>query len=218
MSEDSRLGLPLIVPVGHYLGAQVLAPGADVDHHVVRVGWELYQLEPNEEFAIWALGHGLPGPTNGGAASWTRSALIGAARAARIPNIDATLTDLIDRDLLIEVTPGTAKAVEFAQVCRTRSLLIGIGNAPDEPSRFEIGVAEDAPTGAVPGFAYELWKWGHAYDSLWHACHAFAAGREASVHSDPEQMLGQCLAAIQLLLVNGAIYLDEALDDPPASR
>ncbi len=224
MAEDFRLGMPLIVPIGHYLGAHVPAVGAEVDSHVVRVGWELYRLEPNEQFAIWALGHGLPESAGGATSPWTRSALVGAARTARIPNIDAALTDLLDRDLLIEVVPGTAEAVDFARVCRTRSLLVGLGNTPAEPSRFGIGVAEDAPTVAVPAFAYELWKWGHGYDSLWQACHGFAAGDDDGYPdgSDPEQVLAECLAAIQLLLANGAIYLDEArddaLDDPPVRR
>jgi hypothetical protein len=35
-------------------------------------------------------------------------------------------------DLLVEVAPGTPEAIEFARVCRTRSLLIGLGNTAED--------------------------------------------------------------------------------------
>jgi len=213
---------PLIVPIGHYVGVHVPRDRTESEFHVVRIGWESYQLEDAAQFAVWALAHGLPEPGAGETAPWTRSALVGAARASGIPNVGDALADLTARDLLIEVTPGTAEAVEFARVCRTRSLLIGLGNTLEEPRRYAIGASENAPVARVSGFAYELWKWGHACDSLWHACHVFAAaGSPGEVdETDPERVLTRCLAAIQVLLANGAIYLDEAredaLEDPPA--
>lgn len=214
---------PLIVPIGHYVGVHVPRGDTDSLFHVVRIGWEIYKLEDAGQFAVWALGHGLPEPGGDDTAPWTRSALVGAARASGIPNASDALADLIARDLLIEVTPGTAEAVEFAQVCRTRSLLVGIGNTLEEPHRYAIGPSENAPAARVSGFAYELWKWGHACDSLWHACHVFAAAGDAgdADQSDPERVLTRCLAAIQVLIAGGAMYLDEAredaLEDPPVS-
>jgi hypothetical protein len=105
--------------------------------------------------------------------------------------------------------------VEFAQVCRTRSLLVGVGNTADEPQLYGIGPADDTPAIRVPALTYELWKWGHACDSLWHACQMFAVA-EAAVdpdQADPERVLGDVLAAAQVLLAHGAIYLDEARED-----
>jgi hypothetical protein len=214
---------PLIVPIGHYVGVNVPRDGTESEFHVVRIGWETYKLEEAEHFAVWALGHGLPEPGGGDTAPWTRSALVGAARASGIPNVADALAELMARDLLIEVTPGTAEAVEFARVCRTRSLLVGIGNTFEDPLLYAIGASENAPVVRVSSFAYELWKWGHACDSLWHACHTFAATGNPNDpdETDPERVLTRCLAAIQVLLASGAIYLDEAredaLDDPPVS-
>jgi hypothetical protein len=213
----------LIVPIGHYVGAHVPRDDTESEFHVVRIGWEMYELEDAGQFALWALGHGLPEPGDDGTAPWTRSALVGATRASGIPNVGDALADLLARDLLIEVTPGTAEAVEFARVCRTRSLLVGLGNTLEDPLHYAIGASENTPVVRVSSFAYELWKWGHACDSLWQACHIFAAAGEPDdpEESDPERVLTRCLAAIQVLLASGAIYLDEAredaLDDPPVS-
>jgi hypothetical protein len=215
---------PLIVPIGHYVGLHVPPGGTESSFHVVRIGWETYKLEDAGHFAVWALGHGLPEAAGNDTAPWTRAALMGAARASGIPNVGDALADLMARDLLIEVTPGTEEAVEFAQVCRTRSLLVGVGNTLEEPQRYAIGVSEDAPVVRVPGFAYELWKWGHACDSLWHACHVFAAAGDPKdpEQADPERVLTRCLAAIQVLIASGAMYLDEAredaLEDAPVSE
>jgi hypothetical protein len=206
---------PLIVPMGHYLGAHFPTIGADADFHVVRIGWDTYKLEGDEQFAIWALAHGLPESGRGDMAPWTRSAVQGAAQVGGIPNVANTMADLLDQDLIIEVTPGTVEAAEFAQACRTRSLLIGLGNTPEEPLLYGIGAAENAPVIQVPSFTYELWKWGHACDSLWHACQVFAAAGNVADpdQTDPERVLTRCLAAIQVLLTHGAIYLDEARED-----
>jgi hypothetical protein len=215
MADNSTSTAPLIFPLGHYLGADVGASGTDEPSHVVRIGWQLHRLADNDQLAAWALAHGLPAPSQGEPAPWTRSALEGAARAGGNSNISGALDDLIERDLVLEVMPDSPEAVEFAKACRTRSLLIGLGNSADEPLLYGIGAAQNVPAVRVPGFAYELWKWGHACDSLWHACQVLAAADGAAnlEQSDPERVLSRCLAAIQVLLAHGAMYLDEARED-----
>ena len=169
MTEQFERAEPLIFPIGHFLGAHIPSGAADADFHVVRIGWDMYQLEGNEQLAVWALAHGLPDLGADERSPWTRSSLTGAAQAAGIPNVNRTLADLIEQDLLIEVRPNTPEAIDFAQVCRTRSLLVGLGNTVEEPLQYGIGTSEQSPAVRVPGFAYELWKWGHACDSLWQA-------------------------------------------------
>jgi hypothetical protein len=209
-------GEPLILPIGHYLGAHRPQSGADADFHIVRVGWETHRLEGNDHLAVWALAHGLPATSSDEESSWTRSAIEGAARVGGIPNVATTLFDLISRDLLVEVSAGTAEAVAFAQAYRTRSLLVGLGNTAEEPTLYGLGASESAPPAIkVPLFAYELWTWGHACDSLWHACHVLAAAGDPTDpdRTDPRHVLTRCLSAIRLLLACGAIYLDEARED-----
>lgn len=204
---------PLILPVGHYLGAHLPQSGADADFHLVRIGWETYKLEGNAQLAIWALAHGLPTDGSDEESPWSRSAIEAAARVGGIPNVATTLFDLSSRDLLVEVRPGTPEAVAFAQAYRTRSLLVGLGNTAEEPTLYGLGASESAPPVVkVPIFAYELWTWGHACDSLWHTCHvlAAAANPEDPDRTDPRRVLTRCLSALRLLLACGAIYLDEA--------
>ncbi len=211
----------LIFPLGHYVGAHYPSPGTDLDSHILRIGWEIYKLRGVEQLGVWALAHGLPEGAD--MAPWTRSAAEGAARAAGIPDAARILEELIGEDLAIEVTPGTDEAVEFAQVCRTRSLLIGFGNTAPEPLLHGIGLVGAPPVVKVPSFTYELWKWGHACDSLWHACHIFAkAGRDVAPEdpdqSDPERILTRCLIATQVLIAHGAVYLDEAREESAQSE
>ena len=214
--DYSQRAEPLILPIGHYLGARVPQGGADADVHLVRIGWETYRLEDNEQLAVWALAHGLPTTGSDEEPSWTRSTIEGAARVSGIPNVATTLFDLISRDLLVEVTPGTVDAVAFAQAYRTRSLLVGLGNTAAEPTLYGLAASETAPPVVkVPIFAYELWTWGHTCDSLWHTCHVLAATGDPAdpERSDPRRVLTRCLSAIRLLLACGAIYLDEAREE-----
>jgi hypothetical protein len=215
-ADHSQGAEPLILPIGHYLGARGPQAGADADVHLVRIGWETYRLEGNDQLAVWALAHGLPTTGSDEEPSWTRSTIEGAARVGGIPNVATTLFDLISRDLLVEVRPGTPEAVAFAQAYRTRSLLVGLGNTAEEPTLYALGASESAPPVIkVPIFAYELWTWGHACDSLWHACHVLAAAGDPldPDRTDPRRVLTRCLSAIRLLLACGAIYLDEARED-----
>jgi hypothetical protein len=207
----------LIFPVGHYLGANYPAPGADLDFHVVRIGWEIYRLEGNEQFGVWALAHGVPDQGDE-MAPWTRPALEGAARATGLPAVGGALEGLFTKDLIIEVTPETADAVEFANVVRLRSLLVGLGNTADDPLHYGIGLPGGQPVMLATAFDYELWKWGHACDNLWHICQVLAqAGRgvapDEPEQTDPERILTRVLASVQNLVAHGAAYLDEAREE-----
>ena len=213
IAENSGAPERLILPMGHYVGARRTSADAGPEFHLVRVGWEIYRLDGTDQLTMWALAHGVPGGND--MAPWTRAVVEGAARLVGIPDAVAILDDLMRRELVVEITPGTARAVEFAQVCRTRSLLTGLGNSADEPLLYEIGLAGAKPAATVSGFAFELWKWAHTCDSLWHACQILArTGRALSPENpdqtDPERLLSQCLAAIQVLIAQGVVYLDEA--------
>jgi hypothetical protein len=215
---EPRVGNPLIFPIGHYLGASFPAAGAEADFRVVRIGWDIYKLRGDEQFAVWALAHGLP-HADGEDAPWTRGAVEGAARASGISNVAGAISELLAQDLLIEVTPGTSDAVDFARACRTRSLLIGRGNSADDPLSYGISAFEALPAAPVDSFTYELWKWAHGCDSLWHACQIIAAAGDPADPDqvDPESVLARCLASIQVLIANGALYLDEAREDEPVA-
>lgn len=196
----------MIFPVGHYLGARY--PDGD---HIVRIGWETYRLADDWHFGVWALAHGLPEGRD--MAPWTREALEGAARATGISDAPRIVEVLLGKDLIVDIGPGADDAVEFARACRIQSLLVGVGNSAAEPLLFGIGPIDGKPVLEVPAFTYELWKWGHGCDSLWHAGRVFA--RADAAGAGPEQMVARCLSAAQVLIAHGAAYLDEARDGYP---
>jgi hypothetical protein len=207
---------PLIFPIGHYLGASFRPGAVEPDGRILRIGWDIYRLDDDAQLGVWALAHGVPGGTD--TAPWTRATTEGAARASGFADAASVLDELLAKDLLVEITPGTSDAIEFAQVTRLRSLLLGLGNTPDDRRRYGIGLTAAHPTVRVPLFTYELWKWGHACDSLWHAVQIMArAGRDAGSDDqqdiDPEGILTRCLAALQVLIGHGAAYLDEAREE-----
>lgn len=194
--------IPVIFPLGHFLG---IDHQSGDDSYLVRIGWDIYRLGGVPQLTLWALAHGLPEGTD--QRPWTRAGAEGAARASGLAGAESIMDDLADRDLVVEIDPDSPDAAEFAQVCRIRALLSGLGeSAGADPPLFNIGPAGGKALAQVPAFAYELWKWGHACASLWQAGELLAAGGLV----DPAEQVPRCLAATQLLLAQGAAYLDEA--------
>lgn len=210
---------PLILPVGHYIGAHYPHAGAELDCHVLRIGWEIHRLDSNELFGVWALAHGVPDQGTGETGHWTRATLEGAARAAGLgAATSATLDELSGKDLVIEVDPQSPDAIEFAQVVRLRSLLVGLGNTAEDPLHYGIGLPGGQPIMRASVLEYEVWKWGHACDSLWHVCQVLAqAGRDVDPdepdQTDPARILTRLLPVVQNLIGHGVAYLDEARED-----
>lgn len=204
----------LIFPIGHYLGAFYPSEGAALDAHIVRVGWRTFKLNAAEQLVVWALSHGLGG--GAGMEPWTRVDVEDTARSSGIGDASTALDQLIDRELVVEVESEGDDAIHFAKSFRTRSLLAGLGNAPDDPLSFGLGLPGGRPTVTVPYLMYELWNWGSACDSLWHACEIFATvGRlnpdvRETFEAEPRLVLIRFLHAVQVLVAHGAVYLDEA--------
>jgi hypothetical protein len=215
MTDLPGSGEPLVFPMGHYLGASFPRGATEPDFHLLRIGWNIYKLDNDEELGVWALAHGMPAPGGAQTGPWTRRSMEAMARSMGIRNFESRTDDLLARDLIVEVAPGSEEAIDFAFSCRTRSLLVGDGNTVDDPLHYGITASEDVPPIKVDAFTFEVWKWGHGCDSVWHTCHILAAAGdpEEPDQVDPERVLDRCLAAIQMLLANGAVYLDEARDD-----
>jgi hypothetical protein len=194
----------MLFPVGHYVGVDA---DADAQRHLVRVGWHLLRLD-DERFAVWTLAHGLPGDDP---APWNRAGVDAVARTAGLHATGPILDDLLAEDLVIDVMPGTAEAIDFARTCRLRSQLIGLGADPDRPGAYAIGPAAGVPVVRVDAVGYEQWQWGHLCDSLWHACAVLAEASDDL--PDVDAALTRSLAVLQTLIAHGAIHLDEARED-----
>jgi hypothetical protein len=204
---------PLVFPVGHYTGAFHPTLGAPVKYHSLRIGRLAVTLPDERALAVWAAAHRPPDQPD---EPWTRAAVAEAART-RLGVADPTpvLAELLDSGLLAEVTPGTPDAVDFARAHRVVPLMMGLGNTPEEPLRYGVGLFGYTPVVRVPSLVYDVWQWGSLGASLWDVCQAFAqAGAEAEVSDSheqhPEYVLTTYLNSLQQLLGPNAAYIDEA--------
>lgn len=212
---------PVVFPVGHYMGPFHPSRHAPAKHHIVRVGWETPKLPDEEHVDIWAMAHGLPDRVD--TVRWTRQAIIDAAEEIGMSGAAAILDSLADLGLIAEVSLGTAQAREFAGSYRLQSLLIGLGNSPDDHILDGIGLAGLPPVVKVRPRVYEIWQWAHLWPSLWAACEGLAwvsADVEGGQpdHSDPEKVLDVMLEAVRTLISRNVAYLDVAPDPPEHNR
>ncbi|MGI8720968.1 MAG: hypothetical protein ACR2JG_01935 [Geodermatophilaceae bacterium] len=220
-SHDIETADPLVFPVGHYMGPFHPSRNGPAKHHIVRVGWETPKLPNEEHVDIWALAHGLP--TRIDTVRWTRQAIIDAANDAEMPDPAGILDSLADLGLITEVTPGTEQAREFADSYRLQSLLIGLGNNPDDPVLDGIGLVGIAPIVKVRPRVFEIWQWAHLWPTVWAACEglAYVAGQVEGSNpdaADPEKVLDLMFDAMRTLISRNAAYLDVTISPPAASR
>ncbi|GAA3099502.1 hypothetical protein JOF29_005755 [Kribbella aluminosa] len=139
----------MIFPVGHGAG-----PRAS-DQYVVRVGGTAEQLS-EAEFGVWVCAH----------QSADLDEVLAVCADADIEDAGQHLDELLRRGLVVQVDDVTA----FAQQYRLLPLFIGLGNRPDDPQQFAIGLPGLEPLAVVPATTYELWQWGWVAPSLWAHC------------------------------------------------
>jgi hypothetical protein len=111
---------------------------------------------------------------------------------------------LADRGLLVEARAHGPKARAFASAHRVVPLAVGLGNHPEAPDRFTIGLF-DQPLVQVDELRYEVWSWSSAYDTLWQVCEARAAN---SGEQDPAEVLTHFLTGAHQMASANALYLD----------
>jgi hypothetical protein len=212
---------PLVLPLGHAMGPFHQHRGAPPAYWVVRLGWDSPLLPDQATADVWALAHGLPGRV--GREPWTRSALCAAARDAGVGDPETVLSALVERGLVAEVTPGTEAAAEFAGTHRVQSLLLGLGELPDQRGIDGIGLLGMPALARVPLGTYEFWQWGHLWPTLAEAAAGLAemaaqSPEHAPEEAEPAQVLDRMLRELHQLLAVGAVYLDRSLAVADAER
>jgi hypothetical protein len=181
----------MILPVGHYNGRRT-----------IRLGRSRVSFTDQDPFLVWAAAHRPPGDL---AAPYTRAEIAAASKvAAPDPVIDQLLSD----GLLVDVSDPAG----FARQHRAVPILIALGNTPDEPGRFGIGLFGMEPIITVPPLVYELWQWGAISVSIWAVCEAFAVAnsRATGVALQTADVLAEFVAALPGLVGSNAVYLDAA--------
>ena len=212
---------PLVFPLGHHMGPFHQHRGAPPSYWIVRLGWDSPLLHDQASADVWALAHGLSDSV--GLQPWTRSQVRGAATEAGIADSDAVLDGLIARGLVAEFSPGTPAAAEFARTHRVQSLLLGLGELPDEKGVDGIGLFGLPPLARVLLGTYEFWQWGHLWPTLAEAAEGLAemaaqSPQHAPDEADPGQVLDRVLRELHELLAVGAVYLDLSYAAADAQR
>jgi hypothetical protein len=156
---------PLVFPIGHQLGAQLDGSETTVR---IRRGPEIRYLSA-ATYAVWTMLHGSGVPATQGT-PWTRHEVAAFARRHAGVEVDRQIDELLADGLAVEVWPGTPQAVEFAQSHRLLPLLRGLGNTPQAPWLYGIGLLGQQPVVHVTHLVYEVWQWSAVEDSLWSTC------------------------------------------------
>jgi hypothetical protein len=212
---------PLVLPLGHAMGPFHQRRGTPPAYWVVRLGWDSPLLPDRAAATVWELAHGLPDRV--ARTPWTRGELCGAAREAGVADPEPVLGTLVELGLVAEVTPGTPEAAEFAATHRVQSLLLGLGELPDQRGLDGIGLLGMPALARVPLGTYEFWQWGHLWPTLTEAAAGLAEMAEQSPEhapeeADPSQVLDRILRELHQLLAVGAVYLDRSLAVADAQR
>jgi hypothetical protein len=177
-----------LLPVGHYLGER-----HPEGMHYVRVGLE-HQTMTEDEFGVWALSH-QDGP------QWSVEEVLKLAARADLPDAATSAERLLSVGALVTVTDHEA----FARAYRLQTLLVGLGNTPEDPDTYAVGLPGQEPARLGAG-SYELWQWSALAPSLWHTCEIRAKLADAVV----ADVVPELLADLRPLLANNCGYLDPA--------
>jgi hypothetical protein len=188
-----------VLPVGHDLGVFHAGDGVIAPVQQVRVGAEIVDLGP-AHFAAWTAAHGVP--TEDGAVPDVTAGGLGAVYGEDV------VGDLVRDRLLAVVVPPS----EFAEDHRLLALAQGLGNSPEHPSWFSVGLLYQ-PLAVMTGPMYDLWQWAGLSPDLWSACEeAAAAARQAGAtedqYTDPEQVLAGAISVLPQLLAARVACLD----------
>jgi len=209
-------GEPQLFPVGHFAGPVYPHRGAAApDSFEIRFRDGVFSLSA-AEYVVWASAHG--DPADVGARPLTRA---DAEHAARLAGLDAPgpVFEGLRADGLIAVVPPDADgAREFAMTHQIRPLALGLGNTPDRPAVFEIGMPGAARV-SVGYDVYHIWLFAHLATDLWSALAEMAdeaaranaeepdADRPLLV-DDPDTLLRHVIEALPVLISTSCVYLD----------
>lgn len=204
--------LRLVIPVGHFAGP--LYTEVDVEapeSFEVRFRDGVFSLSA-EEYATWAVSHGDPNLVN--QVPNTREVVEYAAHAAGVDEPGRLFDSLISDGLLVELSTADDGPREFARRHRMLPLALGLGNSPQNPAEFQIGLPAAARI-SVGYDVYHMWLFSHRAPTLWDALQTIAAeAREANEEGgvqlveDPDVLLKELLGALQVLISTSCVYFD----------
>jgi hypothetical protein len=206
MPDDAAVpaAVPLIFPIGHQVGARFQS-GQVIAAQQVRCGGRFHDLT-EQQAEVWQLAHGVPEVIDQ-QILWQRGLV-----EERLPGAGATIDELTGMGLLVEATPGTDQAEDFAKAHRLVPLMLGLGNSSNDPDTFGIGFLSQ-PALQVSHPIYDVWQWSTMDDSLWNTCENATDVARRAGSTDPEatetsRLLTGIVGSLHALLSSSAAYLD----------
>ncbi|WP_328333221.1 hypothetical protein OHA70_16010 [Kribbella sp. NBC_00382] len=184
-----------LFPVGHYAG---LRPDDDgLPLHAIRIGWQQHRLS-EDAFGTWVLSHGTPQLGKG---SWSADDLVAAALDAGISEPARHAEALATDGLLASASEAFAKAY------RLDVQFVGLGNSPENPDQYAVGLPGLGAAAMLDPSSYELWQWGSVAPTLWHMCQVRAS---IAGDAEPADALTSVLGDLRYLVAHGCAYVDVA--------
>ncbi len=211
-ATDLGAAIPLLYPLGHYIGAHHPPDSSLEPVQRVRLGPRYHDLT-RRQFVVWKLAHGSQEAVQSDT-PWRRRSVEELAGVTGIVDAAEIVDQLTELGLLADVAPGTRAAHTFAVTHRLVPLMLGLGNSAENPWLFSIGFF-DLPIVSVTYPVYDLWQWSAMDETLWDTCRSAAEiaerqGAEDPDSIDPERLLTGLLGALHGLLTAGAACLDDA--------
>lgn len=196
--------VPLIFPIGQQVGARYQI-GQLVAAQQVRCGGRFHDLT-EQQAEVWRLAHGVPEEIDR-EIPWQRSSI-----EERLAGAGPIINELTELGLLVEATPATPEAEEFAKVHRLVPLMLGLGNSAADTDTFGIGFLGQ-PVLQVSHAIYDVWQWSTMDDSLWNTCEnatdvARRAGSTDAEATETSRLLTGIVGSLHALLASSAAYLD----------
>jgi hypothetical protein len=213
MNTYAETNDPLIFPVGHYCGSQYPKAGGPPKYRSLRIGRLWINLKTEDAFAVWAAAHR---PTDVADEPWTRARVLDVARnrlGADEP--EQAMEGFFETGVLVEVTPGTPDAVDFAKHHRVLPLMVSLGNTPEDLDAYGVGLFGLPPVITVPRLVEFFLRWSPYAQNLWEVCREYAAAKTKNgvtdpAERDPKTALDTFLRSLHTLLGPNAACIDEA--------
>jgi hypothetical protein len=206
---DAHIVEPLLLPIGHYVGA-IYRDGQPSARRQVRRGVTFHDLT-DDQFAVWSAARGTPEAIENEVA-WHRRSVTEHPDVAGVADVGRLIEEMLDIGLLAEVTPDAEQALDFARSHRLVPLMLGLGNSTDDPDMFDIGFLHQ-PALSMTHAIYDLWQWSTMEESMWATCESAAdvaqrSGYTNPDHTEPARLLVGLLGSLHALLISRAAYLD----------
>lgn len=198
----SEAGMDLYA-VGQPLGVRFDPATGRSDGWEIRVGDDIVTLPADETLTVWLLCHGRL--TEDGSVVRTQADILAEAAVAEVPQAEEILRALIELGAVVRTGTDPVSLAGLAREHRVEPMMVGLGNVPEKPESFALGIPPADVHAVVSAEVMAVWLNAHLARTLHQAVidEAGLVGREQDV------VLAETIEAVSELIAIGAVYLDQ---------